>query len=208
LVTGCTAHLGFLAAWNEVQLTVFTTVTALIAANPTYTIVVVGHSLGAGVGTLAAAHLRVAGFDADLYTYGSPRVGNEVLASFITSQTGGTEYRITHFDDPVPRLPPLLLGYRHTSPEYWLDDGNATTTAYGVSDVTVCTGTANITCNGGTTGFDITAHNYYFEPLDGCSSGDLPFRRDTDISDADLEARLNTFAALDYEYATALEGVL
>lgn len=140
----------------------------------------------------------------DLYTYGSPAVGNDKFADFVTAQPGA-EYRVTHFDDPVPRLPPLFLGYRHTSPEYWLDDGNATTVDYTLSDITVCEGNANVSCNGGTGGFDTTAHNYYFEHTAGCGSDEVPFRRDAALmSDADLEARFGMFSALNLDYAAAL----
>lgn len=204
LAVGCAAHLGFLNAWGEVQDATVATVTALAAANPTYSIVVVGYSLGGAVGTLAAAHLRVAGFAVDLYTFGSPRVGNDVFADFVTAQAGA-EYRVTHLDDPVPNLPPMFVGYRHTSPEYWLSDGNATTTDYDVSDIKVCEGNANATCNAGQGGFDTEAHNYYLEYTAGCSSGEIEFKRDVaSISDEDLEARLKMFSALDIEYAAAL----
>ncbi len=91
--------------------------------------VATGHSLGGAVATLAAAYLRAAGNAVDLYTYGSPRVGNDAFANFVSAQAG-LEIRVTHLDDPVPRLPPLLFSYRHTSPEYWLYDGGATTTNY------------------------------------------------------------------------------
>jgi hypothetical protein len=139
----------------------------------------------------------------DLYTYGSPRVGNDAFVNFVTAQPG-LEVRVTHLDDPVPRLPPLLFGYRHTSPEYWLSDGIATTTSYGVADVKVCSGIANVDCNAGTFGLDVDAHLNYFEGIANCSPDGLSLRRRDEISDADLETRLNTYTTMDKQYAQQL----
>jgi hypothetical protein len=159
---------------------------------------------------MAAAYLRSAGNSVDLYTYGSPRVGNDAFANFVSAQSG-LEIRVTHLDDPVPRLPPLLFNYRHTSPEYWLSDGTATTTNYGVSDVVVCTGSANTDCNASTGGLDVEAHLHYLIGISDCSSGFSFKKRDVmgmsmkrDITDAQLEERLNMFTALDIQYAAQL----
>lgn len=169
LTAGCLVHTGFFEAWSEISTAVLSGIEQAITENPGYSLVVTGHSLGAAVATLAAGYLRQAGYALDLYTFGSPRVGNDVFVNFIDAQDGA-EYRVTHFDDPVPRVPPIITGYSHTSPEYWLSDGSATTTSYGVADIIVCEGTTNITCNGGTTGLDATAHLYYFEKVDACNS--------------------------------------
>lgn len=205
LVSGCQIHTGFGAAWSEVSSAVTSGVAAAKKANPSYTVVATGHSLGGAVATLAAAYLRASGTAVDLYTYGSPRVGNDVFANFVSAQSG-LEIRVTHLDDPVPRLPPLLFSYRHTSPEYWLSNGGATTTAYGVSDVKVCTGSANTDCNAGTGGLDIDAHLYYLGPITGCSSG-FDFKKRADaapLTDAQLEDRLNMFTALDIQLSAAI----
>jgi len=207
LTASCQVHTGFKAAWTTVQSTVLATVAAARTAHPTYSIVVTGHSLGGAVGTLAAAYLRKAGYPCDLYTYGSPRVGNDALASFVTAQAGA-EYRVTHLDDPVPRLPPILLNYRHTSPEYWLYDGSATSTDYGPNDVRVCEGTANTQCDASTSGLDVDAHLYYFEHISGCGDGGIEFRRDLSgggkEKDEELAQRLSMYAELDRGYANAL----
>ncbi|OIW30011.1 lipase [Coniochaeta ligniaria NRRL 30616] len=205
LVSGCQVHTGFSAAWGEVSSAVTSGVAAAKKANPGYAVVATGHSLGGAVATLAAAYLRASGTAVDLYTYGSPRVGNDAFAGYVSAQSG-LEVRVTHLDDPVPRLPPLLFGYRHTSPEYWLSDGSATTTAYGVSDVKVCAGSANTDCNAGTGGLDIFAHLYYLGPISGCSSG-FDFRKRDEaapLTDAQLEDRLNMFTALDIQLAAAI----
>lgn len=133
---------------------------------------VTGHSLGGAIATLAAAYLRQAGHPCDLYPYGSPRVGNLALASFITAQEGN-EYRITHTDDPVPKLPPITLNYRHISPEYWINTENVEVMA---EDVEVCSGFANLTgCNAGTGlgNNNATAHVWYYGKIPACFAGEL-----------------------------------
>ena len=202
IVAGCLVHAGFWTAWNEVKADVVTLVSAATAANPSYSLVITGHSLGGAVGTIAAASLRAAGYACDLYTYGSPRVGNAEFVNFVIAQSGG-EYRVTHADDPVPRLPPILLNYRHTSPEYWVK--TESTDNVSTADVQVCEGTANVQCNAGTLGLDIDAHRSYFTNISACGSDVTQFRRrDGEISDEELEERLNMFARLDVGYAAAL----
>ncbi|KAH8125470.1 hypothetical protein ACSS6W_009102 [Trichoderma asperelloides] len=174
---GCEVHDGFNDAWNEIADAATAAISQAVAANPGFKIVTTGHSLGGAVATLAAATLRTQGYNIDIYTYGSPRVGNDVFANFVTAQPGG-EFRVTHFDDPVPRLPPILFDYRHVSPEYWLSTGSATTIDYTISQIEVCTGIANTDCNAGTSGLDVSAHSYYLEDISGCAPSAFQFKRD------------------------------
>lgn len=161
--------------------------------------------------------MRENGFPCDIYTYGSPRVGNTAFANFVTAQAGGT-YRITHLDDAVPRLPPILLGFHHTSPEYWLYTGNATTVDYTISDMKICEGISNTTCNAGQSTLDFSAHSYYFEHTSACEpdfslkvrardEGVMVGRRDEVVSSDILGANEEKYAAfmmLDIAYGAAL----
>lgn len=210
LTANCKVHDGFQNAWKEISTATLAAVASAKAANPSYTIVATGHSLGAAVATIATAYLRKAGYSVDLYTYGSPRVGNDYFANFVSGQAGG-EYRVTHIDDPVPRLPPILFGYRHTSVEYWLSTGTATTVNYSLSDIKVCEGIANTNCNAGTSGFDTDAHGYYLENMGVCSADDLRrlVKDDLSTEEIDVEAmteRMNMYTKLDIEYAAAINA--
>lgn len=215
-VYGCQVHSGFAAAWDEISAAVLSAVKAAKNANPTYKIVFTGHSLGAAVSSLGAAYARQQGLQVDIINFGSPRVGNAEFATFVTNQAG-LEYRVTHLDDPVPRLPPIIFGYAHTTPEYWLSDGNAFTTNYGVSDVKVCTGVQSLGCNAATLGLDIIAHLYYLGPIAGCSPIELTFKKKrdandplwwqgtsppTDVDDDQLEAQLNEWVQQDIAYVS------
>ncbi len=219
LVDGCLLHAGFATAWKEIADEVVAGVKAAKAAYPSYRIIFTGHSLGGAVGTIAAGYVRGRGYDIDVYTYGSPRPGNRAFVEYVSRQAG-LEYRVTHLDDPVPRLPPVLLNYRHTSPEYWFHTGGSTTAGYTAADATVCDGYAALGCNAGTFGLDIDAHLYYFQDITGCSAAGFEFRkakarRDVtfdlatsepqDLTDAQLEAKLNDLVAQDIEYVATLD---
>ncbi|KAK7721860.1 hypothetical protein SLS63_009385 [Diaporthe eres] len=183
-VSNCEIHSGFNDAWEDISDDIYESIWSAFQTYPNHTLVVTGHSLGAAVGTIAAVHLREAGYPCDLYTFGSPRVGNEGFVQFIASQDG-REYRVTHSDDPVPRSPPIdepfggLFGsfgggYRHTSPEYWLtvEDGRYVPASSVTSEnMVLCEGIDNEECNGGTGGFDISAHRYYFRNISACAPG-------------------------------------
>jgi hypothetical protein len=137
-----------------------------------YSVVLTGHSIGGAVATLAATELRTMGYKADLYTYGSPRAGNEAFAAFTTDQAPGLggNYRMTHVNDPVPQLPPTWIGYQHIAPEYWLKEGNATTDEYAAGSVVVCEGVGNEECNAGTGLVPIEgeAHDHYLGDIGAC----------------------------------------
>ncbi|KAK4449189.1 Alpha/Beta hydrolase protein [Podospora aff. communis PSN243] len=210
LTLGCLVHTGFLAAWGELRSRSIDGLRSAVAAYPKYQVVITGHSLGGAVATIAAGYLRKAGFKADLYTYGSPRVGNSVFVKYVTNQAGA-EYRVTHETDPISRLPPIIFNFRHTSPEYWLREPTASP-----SDVTVCTGYANIACSAGQTGFDMAQHGDYFEPVNGCEqlpgtpwrtrdvSPAIPVTTRSDISDAELAKQLAQWAQEDMSFAADL----
>ncbi len=65
-----------------------------------------GHSLGAALATIAASRRPPKA----VYTFGSPRVGNEAFAALLGSVA---LYRIVDDTDVVPTLPPEELGFVH-----------------------------------------------------------------------------------------------
>ncbi|KAL7274492.1 hypothetical protein RUND412_002596 [Rhizina undulata] len=157
--TGCEVHTGFYDAFEEEFSTVKAAVDALKAANPGYGLAFTGHSLGGALATIAATEFRRLGYTVTLYTFGAPRIGNDALSTFITA--AGTNYRVTHLDDPVPRLPPLATGYRHISPEYHIFRGD---TGIRPIDVNVVEGIVNFGGNTGAVeqvGLNVTAHGHY-----------------------------------------------
>jgi len=83
-------------------------------ANPGLKIWFTGHSLGGALATLAADRYPEA---QGLYTFGSPRVGNEAFgANFKTNA-----YRFVNNNDIVTMVPPAI-GYRHIGLLKYIDD--------------------------------------------------------------------------------------
>ena len=79
-----------------------------------------GHSLGAAMATIMASrccHEPSLADPAELYTYGSPRVGwKKYCATFSC-----THHRWVNNNDIVTRVPPALIGYRHDGTEHYLN---------------------------------------------------------------------------------------
>ena len=165
---GCEAHQGFWDSWLEARAGILTALKTTADRNPKFRVVVTGHSLGGAIADIAATEIRKMGVHADLYTFGAPRIAGRTLSDFITKQNTGHNFRVTHFDDPVPMLPPLWLGYVHISPEYFIDKGNGIVPT--TNDIKELLGDVN---NLGNTGeplsFDIAAHLWYFGNISACN---------------------------------------
>ncbi len=73
-----------------------------------YPVFYTGHSLGGALATLAAARIAPTA----LYTFGSPRVGDEDFVSSL-SHMSNSIHRVVHGDDIVTTVPPEVLGFRH-----------------------------------------------------------------------------------------------
>jgi hypothetical protein len=90
-------------------------------------IYITGHSLGAGVATVFAARLLASRtpYKLALYTFGSPRVGNDEFARALNQQFAGASspiVRYHHDGDPVPTLPPAIFGFTHVGVPVLLSD--------------------------------------------------------------------------------------
>lgn len=168
---GCRAHQGFWRSWKEARTGVMAALKSAAQSYPSFKVVVVGHSLGGAIAPFAAAEIRNTGVVADLYTYGAPRIAGSSLSNYITNQNRGGNFRVTHTNDPVPRLPPLLLGFEHISPEYWITSPNGAVPT--VNDVTVLEGSKNKDGNAGQGGFNVDSHLWYFGPISQCHPAGL-----------------------------------
>ena len=174
---GCTADQGFWESWVEARTGVVATLKATAAKYPSSKVVVTGHSLGAAIAELAAAEIKKAGTPADLYTFGSPRVSGAALADFVSNQGMGSIYRVTHLNDPVPRLPPTALGFVHVRPEYYISSGN--TVVPTPADITEFTGSNDLRGNAGNNplALDLTAHGRYIDNIGACGGGGFEFKQ-------------------------------
>jgi predicted lipase len=85
-----------------------------LSANPSATLVITGHSLGGALASLAAFDLKqITGITSkEVYTFGSPRVGDSGFASAY-QQRVNTTWRMTNHKDIVPHLPPKGFNFFH-----------------------------------------------------------------------------------------------
>ncbi|KAL1622078.1 hypothetical protein SLS54_005143 [Diplodia seriata] len=174
LCDGCVAFDGFYTSWKEARTGVLSSVKSAADANPSFKIVSVGHSLGGAVAVFAAAELRNSDYSVSLYTFGQPRIGPKKVSDYITDQ--GDNYRITHKKDPVPKLPPILLGYVHVSPEYYLSGANdEEVTIDGVDGP--LEGSVNFMGNTGSLAIDFDAHGWYFGNISVCRPDVFEFKK-------------------------------
>lgn len=124
LCSKCHAHGGYWRAWVEIRDTVKPQVLQLMETYPDFRFAITGHSFGGALAILAAGDFRNVNEDllrrTEVYSFGSPRVGSEHTVLYLTAQSN-LSYRITNRKDPVPRLPPFILGYLNTSPEYYIN---------------------------------------------------------------------------------------
>lgn len=216
---GCRVHGGLWQAFQDIKDDSFyETLRESIHSYPDYNVTVTGHSLCGAVALLLGSGAREEfyGTNVDIYTYGAPRAGNAVLMNYIRNQPG-SEYRITHYNDQVPRLPPAVyLGYAHTTPEYWLRDGPQNRLAYTEDQIATCTDFVNMDCVGAAIYPGVIAHNYYFVHMTRCEghahSPTAPWTGNPGNAlektfwnqtgyDKDLLERLEIFSQIDQRYA-------
>lgn len=80
-----------------------------------------GHSLGGAMAKICAGRCLVSAIRSEpeeLYTFGSPRVGNKEYVRSVDL----THYRWVNNNDIVTRVPPVLLGYRHSGHELYINN--------------------------------------------------------------------------------------
>lgn len=93
---------------------------------PGSTVYITGHSLGAAMAGLCAFDLQALGYSVSGYSFGQPRDGDSTYASTFQERVPlGTWYRVVHYADIVPHLPPELVGFHHTSQEVWYTEDSS-----------------------------------------------------------------------------------
>lgn len=81
-----------------------------------------GHSLGAALATLAAAYLSDTDNEINgVYTFGSPRVGDQDFADAYDTRLKRRTNRFINNEDIVTRVPPRAMGYEHVGVARFFD---------------------------------------------------------------------------------------
>lgn len=101
-------HKGFVSVYEKFRDEIFD----ILQQNDKYknkTIIVTGHSLGAGISTIMGADLINSGYKQTVvYNFASPRVGDTVFSDFIENQLKMPLYRIVNTADLIPTMPPSV----------------------------------------------------------------------------------------------------
>eukprot|EP01104_Vermistella_antarctica_P015103 TRINITY_DN488_c0_g5_i2.p1 TRINITY_DN488_c0_g5~~TRINITY_DN488_c0_g5_i2.p1 ORF type:complete len:315 (+),score=44.55 TRINITY_DN488_c0_g5_i2:173-1117(+) len=118
-VPNATVHAGFYAAYyDQLRNQVLPVIATLTKQNPSYSVWITGHSLGAAIGELCALDLTEQGYSVSSYSYGTPRVGNPGFAVYYNTKVTWN-VRVINYNDLVPHLPPQAFGFEHADFELW-----------------------------------------------------------------------------------------
>ena len=119
----CFIHNGFYLGYLTISASVRYQIQLLTAKYRGAKVWVTGHSLGGALATIAALDIKAA-FNPEMkvYTFGQPRVGNARFATYFASRIPDS-FRVIHYADIVPHLPPIDLNFRHYETQVWYDFG-------------------------------------------------------------------------------------
>jgi len=112
---------GFFESWRALSAQVNDAVNNGLKAYPGARVVTTGHSLGGAMATLNALDFRVLrNVTSDVYTFGSPRVGNQgFFNQFASRMSSQQSWRMVNHRDIVPHLPPFSFDFHHVANEVW-----------------------------------------------------------------------------------------
>lgn len=121
-LNGSLVHVGFYQTYQVVSAQVLGAVQTYLSQSPEASVLVAGHSLGAALATHAALDIKENLNPATIrfYSYGSPRVGNEVFADYVMGlYPSGLYQRVTHYTDLAVHVPVRDMNYKHAGNEAW-----------------------------------------------------------------------------------------
>jgi len=107
----CKVHAGFLSQYMSGR----TSINDMVRFLDSPTVVCTGHSLGGGLSTLCALdieHNSIKDVETCCVTFGSPRVGGKHFVNLFDSVIDKS-YRFVDVNDPIPRVPFRMWGFRH-----------------------------------------------------------------------------------------------
>ncbi|KAG9302925.1 hypothetical protein G9A89_022342 [Geosiphon pyriformis] len=122
-VSGAKVHSGFLNTFVGTREKITNFIKETVPKYPGYKVVLTGHSLGGSMAVFQLLDLigtpGLTPKNLFTYTYGEPRMGNDVFAKYVDKQ-GYKIFRIVNKNDIVPHVPPKEFQYFHHSPEIWV----------------------------------------------------------------------------------------
>jgi len=149
----CTVHTGFYSSWLNTRKVVLPHVSKAMEKYPDYKLVLVGHSLGGAIATLAGLDFKARGWEPHVTTFGEPRLGNKHFNKYVDERFSITTdhdhnklHRVTHVGDPVPLLPLSEWGFSMHSEEIFISESSL---PFSVADIHYCEGDEDTHCIAG-----------------------------------------------------------
>ncbi|KAH0583182.1 hypothetical protein H2248_011065 [Termitomyces sp. 'cryptogamus'] len=164
-------HDGFQQTFERTADSVLAGVQNGLASKGVSKVLVTGHSQGAAIAMMDAVMLRQdldTSVEITTTVFGLPRGGNPAWADFIDTTLGTTMAHMTNQDDPVPLVPPQLIGYQHPSGEVHIRAVDANGDA---TDVVACPGQENENCSDGNSFLESSVQNHLGPYLENVSFG-------------------------------------
>lgn len=122
----CQVEFGFMGAYESIKVGIFTALSDFGCKNqPLY---LVGHSMGAAIAIFAFMDALDLGYTVKyLYALESPRPGNPEFSRAVQARAKGIDvWRVAHYKDIVPHLPPAALYFEHALPEIYYNHRTGT----------------------------------------------------------------------------------
>ncbi|KAJ7199796.1 alpha/beta-hydrolase, partial [Mycena pura] len=161
---GIKVHSGFQDTFQRTADGILAGVSAALKITGVTTVLVTGQ-VGAALATMTGAMLKLAlapSVQVVVTTFGLPRGGNKAWADFLDSKVGVTF--VTNQNDPVPTLPPLILGFAHSSGEIHVVDSSQ-------KNLVACPGHDNAHCATGNSLLHASLADHHGPYFDGVSFG-------------------------------------
>ncbi|KAF7971186.1 hypothetical protein HWV62_21860 [Athelia sp. TMB] len=118
-------HNGFLGQQQLSAPAILKAVQSTMSKYSAKKVTLIGHSLGAAIALLDSVYLPLHLPKSTVFKtvlFGLPRVGNPAFADYVDSVAHVNH--LNNKEDPVPTLPPRLLGFQHPSGEIHITDSN------------------------------------------------------------------------------------
>lgn len=168
-MTDAMVHYGFYSAYHNTTLRpgILNAVQRTQEVYGDLPIMVTGHSMGGAMASFCALDLTVnnGASDVQLMTFGQPRVGNAVFASYF-SKFVPKAIRVTNGHDMVPHLPPYYYyfpqkTYHHFPREVWLHNAGIGSLVYLIEQICDNSG-EDPSCSRSVSGNSVLDHLTYF----------------------------------------------
>lgn len=137
---GTNVHQGFRNEWKSMSACMQASLVELGCGTEAHPVGVTGHSLGGAVASLASLDFQFSNISIrEIYTFGSPRIGDEPFVDLFARVFEGRFFRVTHGKDPFIDMPRGPF-FRHLEPEVYYH-GDVT------EGYTICTTEEDLRCS-------------------------------------------------------------